>query len=106
MRERCFNCYGDLRRHHRHHHHHPQFTAGWVTSHQTDERGHPATASTLERGQTHTHSMETHEGSTLIKPPPKDPNKAPIENVLEVTEMAVLGPVRNAPQQFKPIHHS
>lgn len=31
---------------------------------------------------------------TLIKPPPEDPNKAPIENVLEVTELAVLGPVR------------
>ncbi|KAK0628202.1 acyl-CoA thioesterase-like protein [Bombardia bombarda] len=29
---------------------------------------------------------------TLVKPPPPDPNKAPIENVLEVTELAVLGP--------------
>lgn len=32
--------------------------------------------------------------STLLRPPPDDPNKAPIENVLEVTELAVLGPVR------------
>lgn len=30
---------------------------------------------------------------TLVKPPPEDPNKSPIENVLEVTELAVLGPV-------------
>ncbi|KAK3985700.1 acyl-coenzyme A thioesterase 8 [Cladorrhinum sp. PSN332] len=30
--------------------------------------------------------------STLLRPPPPDPNKAPIENVLEVTELAVLGP--------------
>ncbi|GAB1311605.1 acyl-CoA thioesterase [Madurella fahalii] len=29
---------------------------------------------------------------TLLRPPPDDPNKAPIENVLEVTELAVLGP--------------
>ena len=37
------------------------------------------------------------ERSTLIKPPPEDPNKAPIENVLEITELAVLGPVRTYP---------
>ena len=30
---------------------------------------------------------------TLLKPPEWDPNKAPIENVLDVTELAVLGPV-------------
>ncbi|KAK3330619.1 thioesterase-like superfamily-domain-containing protein [Apodospora peruviana] len=30
--------------------------------------------------------------STLLRPPPPDPNKAPIENTLEVTELAVLGP--------------
>ena len=30
---------------------------------------------------------------TLLRPPPNDPDKAPIENVLEVTELAVLGPV-------------
>ncbi|KAB5560026.1 acyl-CoA thioesterase II [Coniochaeta sp. 2T2.1] len=29
---------------------------------------------------------------TLLRPPPDDPNKAPIENVLDVTELAVLGP--------------
>ncbi|SPQ19098.1 ae3be18e-8153-42fc-ab5c-bcd657f27521 [Thermothielavioides terrestris] len=29
---------------------------------------------------------------TLLRPPPEDPNKAPIENALEVTELAVLGP--------------
>ncbi|EGX94890.1 acyl-CoA thioesterase II [Cordyceps militaris CM01] len=32
------------------------------------------------------------ERTTLLRPPPPDPNKAPIENVLEVTELAVLGP--------------
>ncbi|KYK57903.1 acyl-CoA thioesterase II [Drechmeria coniospora] len=32
------------------------------------------------------------DGATLRQPPPKDPNKSPIENVLEVTEMGVLGP--------------
>ncbi|KAH8886765.1 Thioesterase/thiol ester dehydrase-isomerase [Thozetella sp. PMI_491] len=31
------------------------------------------------------------ERTTLLRPPPPDPNKAPIENVLEVTELAVLG---------------
>jgi hypothetical protein len=33
------------------------------------------------------------ERTTLVRPPPEDPNKSPIENVLEVTELAVLGPV-------------
>lgn len=33
------------------------------------------------------------ERTTLLRPPPDDPNKAPIENVLEVTELGVLGPV-------------
>ena len=31
--------------------------------------------------------------TTLLRPPPADPNKSPIENVLDVTELAVLGPV-------------
>ncbi|GKT42421.1 acyl-coenzyme A thioesterase 8 [Colletotrichum spaethianum] len=35
--------------------------------------------------------------STIIRPPPDDPNKAPIENVLEVTELGVLGPVSLGP---------
>lgn len=40
--------------------------------------------------------METEEGaSTLLPPPPRDPSKAPIENTLEVTEMRVLGQVRD-----------
>ncbi|KAJ5009105.1 Acyl-coenzyme A thioesterase 8 [Colletotrichum sp. SAR 10_99] len=30
--------------------------------------------------------------STIVRPPPEDPNKSPIENVLEVTELGVLGP--------------
>ncbi|KAJ4298766.1 acyl-CoA thioesterase [Collariella sp. IMI 366227] len=30
--------------------------------------------------------------ATLLRPPPDDPKKAPIENALEVTELAVLGP--------------
>lgn len=33
------------------------------------------------------------ERPTLVKPPPEDPTKAPIENVLDVTELSVLGPV-------------
>ncbi|KAK1833219.1 acyl-coenzyme A thioesterase 8 [Podospora conica] len=32
------------------------------------------------------------ERPTLLRQPPPDPNKAPIENVLDVTELAVLGP--------------
>ncbi|GKT96151.1 acyl-CoA thioesterase II [Colletotrichum tofieldiae] len=36
--------------------------------------------------------------STIIRPPPDDPNKAPIENVLEVTELGVLGPVSDIQQ--------
>lgn len=31
--------------------------------------------------------------TTLLRPPPDDPNKAAIENALEVTELAVFGPV-------------
>lgn len=30
---------------------------------------------------------------TLIRPPPNDPDKAPIENALEVLELSVIGPV-------------
>lgn len=30
---------------------------------------------------------------TLLRPPEPDKNKAPIENVLEVTELKALGPV-------------
>lgn len=33
------------------------------------------------------------ERPTLLRPPEPDPKKAPIENVLEVTELAALGPV-------------
>ncbi|QPH04133.1 hypothetical protein C2857_000866 [Epichloe festucae Fl1] len=35
--------------------------------------------------------MAREERSTLLRPPPADPDKAPIENVLEVTEVGVLG---------------
>lgn len=31
---------------------------------------------------------------TLVDPPPQDPSKAPIENVLELTPVVDLGPVR------------
>ncbi|EGY13642.1 uncharacterized protein VDAG_00324 [Verticillium dahliae VdLs.17] len=31
--------------------------------------------------------------TTLVKPPPYDPEKSHIENVLEVTELGVLGPI-------------
>ena len=33
---------------------------------------------------------------TLIKPPPLDPKKAQIENALELTDLAIIGPVRRA----------
>jgi len=32
--------------------------------------------------------------STLVKPPPIDPSKSGIENVLELTELSAIGPVR------------
>lgn len=32
--------------------------------------------------------------TTLLRPPEPDANKAPIENTVEVTPLAVLGPVR------------
>ncbi|EAQ89586.1 hypothetical protein CHGG_06205 [Chaetomium globosum CBS 148.51] len=35
--------------------------------------------------------------STLLRPPPEDPKKAQIENALEVTELAVLGPETSSP---------
>lgn len=31
---------------------------------------------------------------TLVRPPPLDPKKSAIENVLELTELAAIGPVR------------
>jgi len=31
--------------------------------------------------------------STLVKPPPIDPSKSAIENVLELTELSAIGPV-------------
>lgn len=34
---------------------------------------------------------------TIMKPPPDDPSKAPIENILEITQLSVLGPVRSHP---------
>lgn len=34
------------------------------------------------------------ERTTLLRPPPNDKSKSPIENALEVTELGVLGPVR------------
>ena len=30
---------------------------------------------------------------TLVKPPPIDPSKSAIENVLELTELGAIGPV-------------
>lgn len=30
---------------------------------------------------------------TLIRPPPDDPDKAPIENALDVLDLSVIGPV-------------
>lgn len=36
--------------------------------------------------------MAKEERVTLLRPPPPDPSKAPIENALEVTEIGVLGP--------------
>ncbi|KAK4219004.1 Thioesterase/thiol ester dehydrase-isomerase [Rhypophila decipiens] len=42
--------------------------------------------------------------ATLLRQPPPDPNKAPIENVLEVTELSVFGPdiFTNTRQQWHP----
>jgi hypothetical protein len=33
---------------------------------------------------------------TLVKPPPLDPSKSAIENVLELTELSAISPVRTA----------
>ena len=38
--------------------------------------------------------MSVNDRPTLLRPPEPDDSKAPIENVLEVTELKVLGPVR------------
>lgn len=40
------------------------------------------------------------ERTTLLRPPPNDKSKAPIENALEVTELGVLGPVRLHPAKW------
>jgi hypothetical protein len=34
---------------------------------------------------------------TLVRPAPEDPDKAPIENVLDVLELGVFGPVSPSP---------
>lgn len=47
-----------------------------------------------QRKKETTESMAREEQrSTLVRPPPADPDKAPIENVLDVTEVGVLGTV-------------
>ena len=40
------------------------------------------------------------EHSTLIKPPPLDPNKSEIESVLELTQLKDIDPVRLNPFAF------
>ena len=46
--------------------------------------------------------MSMGDRSTLLRTPPDDPNKAPIENAIEVTELAVLGPVSH---EFHSLNH-
>lgn len=40
---------------------------------------------------------ETRDRATLLRPPEADPEKAPIETVVEVTALGVLGPVGTRP---------
>ena len=37
---------------------------------------------------------------TLVKPPPLDPSKSSIENVLELTELSAIGPVSLPSEPF------
>lgn len=46
------------------------------------------------------------ERPTLIRPPPNDPDKAPIENALDVLELNVFGPVSLLIFINYRIHHS
>lgn len=39
---------------------------------------------------------------TLIKAPPLDPKKAQIENALELTDLAIIGPVRRRSPRRRP----
>ena len=39
--------------------------------------------------------MTWDEETTILPPPPKDPAKAHLENILQVRELSVIEPVRN-----------
>lgn len=39
---------------------------------------------------------------TLVKPPPQDTSKAPIENALELTDLSVIGPVSHQDIKLDP----
>jgi len=39
--------------------------------------------------------MTWDEEATILPPPPKDPAKAHLENILQVRELSVIEPVRN-----------
>lgn len=59
-----------------------------------EHRGNYLTNIAIPKQKVASFTTGTMPQGTLIKPPPEDPNKSPIENVLEVTELAVIGPVR------------
>lgn len=42
------------------------------------------------------HSLTMADHPTLVKPPPVDPSKSAIENVLELTELGAIGPVSSS----------
>ena len=45
--------------------------------------------------------------STLVRPPPLNPSKSAIENVLELTELSAIGPVGSAiPQLFNSLSYN
>jgi hypothetical protein len=46
------------------------------------------------QGQTRPFTADMVDHSTLVKPPPIDPCKSAIENVLELTELSEIAPVR------------
>jgi len=53
----------------------------------------PTTLSKSSCRPASTFSFPMADRSTLVKPPPLDPSKSAIENVLELTELKVIGPV-------------
>ena len=50
-------------------------------------------------------TMVQSSSGTLVKPPPIDPSKSQIENVLELTPIADIGPVSHLPPPLTPSPH-